>query len=143
MGWLSNLFGAGRSAPRLPLIEWREGSYPTSAVGESYYQEAFIAICGRPTRSGYEIACEAHLIPERNNPHDANAVKVMINGRNVGHLCRDDAVRFREEMATAGRPGHGARCAAKIAGGWRTNQYDEGLFGVRLGVPGRGRFTLV
>ena len=82
------------------------------------------------------------LRPEPSNPYDPNAVRVLIRGRLVAYLCREDAIRFGEEMAAAGRPGEGARCAAKIVGGWRTNQYDEGYFGVRLGIPGWGPFTL-
>jgi hypothetical protein len=31
-----------------------------------------------------------------------------------------------------------AEVAAQITGGWRTNQHDEGSFGVKLGIPMRG-----
>ena len=148
MGWLSRLLGGG-GEPQAPAmrarsrIVWRDGSYPTRAVGESFYQPALEMLCGgRHSRNGFEVTCEAHLVPEPTNPHDANAVQVLIRGSLVGHLSRDDAMRFHAEMALASRPGEGARCAAMINGGWRTNQHDEGSFGVRLGVPGRGRFIL-
>jgi hypothetical protein len=142
MGWLSKLFGFDppKSAPA--RIVWREKSFPTSAVGESNYQAALEGLCGGHNRYGYELECEAELVPEPSNPYDPNAVKVLIARRLVGYLSRADAVRFHAEMALAERPGEGARCAAKINGGWRTNQYDEGCFGVRLGIPGWGRFTL-
>lgn len=144
--WLKALFGGGHSqrpASRpLAQIVWRDGSYPTNAVGESHYQDAFEALCGGYTRSGHQIACTALLVPEPSNPYDVNAVKVTIQGRLVGYLSREGAVRFHAEMAAAGRPGEGAQCAAMIKGGWRTNQYDEGSFGVSLGVPGWGKFTL-
>jgi hypothetical protein len=143
MGWLSRFLGLGARPhpPARPLIVWREGSYPTCAVGESYYQGALSRICGGHNRDGHRFECEAHLIPEPDNPYDINAVKVVVQGLHVGHLSREDAVRFHEEMALAGQPG-GARCAARLDGGWRTNQHDEGSFGIRLGIPGRGRFTL-
>lgn len=143
MGWLSKLFGLeGAASPSLPLIVWREGSYPTQAVGESNYQAALEVICGGYSRHGHEVLCEASLIPDPTNPYDANAVKVVIARHLVGYLCRDDAIRFGEEMTAAGRLGEGARCAAKVKGGWRTNQYDEGQFGVSLGVPGRGAYKV-
>jgi len=34
-----------------------------------------------------------------------------------------------------------ALCAPKIVGGWRTNQYDAGRFGVYLAIPRRGRIN--
>jgi hypothetical protein len=143
MGWFSRLLGLERApTPRLARIEWREGSYPTPAVGESNYQAALEAICGGYSRHGHEFECEAELVPEPDNAYDENAVKVLIGRQLVGYLCREDAVRFHEEMKLAGRPWEGARCAANIKGGWRTNQYDEGSFGVYLGIPGRGRFNL-
>ena len=143
MGWLARLFGSERSPQQVrPRIVWRDGSYPTAAVGESHYQAALETLCGGHNRYGHELECDAELIPEPDNSYDSNAVKVVIGRRLVGYLCREDAVRFHEEMALAQRSGEGAVCAAKINGGWRTNQHDEGSFGVRLGIPQRGRFAL-
>jgi hypothetical protein len=139
MGLLQRLLGYPTTPTVTPFIFWREGSFPTRAVGEGDCQVALSEVCGGPGRPGYEHLCEAHLLPDADNPQDANAVKVVVQGRLVGYLSRADAVRFREQMARTGRRG-GARCAAKINGGWRTNQRGQATFGIRLGVPTRGCF---
>lgn len=147
MGWLAKVLGLG-SGPEpsrgveLPRINHKPGSYPGEAVGESNYQEALGRICGGHNRGGHGFVCLAELRPEPDNPYDENAVQVVIEKSLVGYLSRANAVRFHHEMATAGFAGSGAICGAKIDGGWRTNQHDEGSFGVKLALPGRGRFDL-
>lgn len=143
MGWLSRLFGLDRTpASRLARIVLKPSSYPREVVGESNYQAALETICGGYSRDGHDFECEAHLIPEPTNAYDPNAVQVFIDSKLVGYLSREDAVRFHKEMALAERSGQGVRCGARIKGGWRTNQHDQGHFGVGLAIPGRGRFTL-
>ncbi|RAZ83415.1 HIRAN domain-containing protein [Cereibacter johrii] len=116
-----------------PRIRWRSGSFPLKAVGESYYADALEKICGRYTRYGTDLEVDAVLQREPDNPHDANAVAVLIDGLKVGHLPRDQAARVGYQMRSIGLTS--ARCAARIRGGWRTNQYDEGGYGVSLAVP--------
>ena len=135
MGWLKRLFGLGGTDA--PAIQWRQDSFPTEVVGESHYQDALIAICGAYSRQGYEIETHAEIRLDPRNPYDTNAVAVFISNRKVGHLNRDQAVRVGGALRELGLSR--ARCQAKIAGGWRTNQYDEGQFGVRLAIPGYGK----
>ena len=149
MGWLRTFLlgvaaGQASSNPRLSTtpavraayqVSWRQGSYPLSAVGESNYQDALSRICGGHNRDGHELECLAVVIPEPTNPYDPNAHKVMINGLLVGYLPRDEAKRFKTQARNAGIAGQAVEVAALISGGWRTNQYDEGFFGVRLGIP--------
>lgn len=104
-----------------------------NAVGESNYQSALRRICGGHSRYGHELEMDALLEREPHNPHDSNAVAVTINGERVGYLPREQAARVATQMAEDGF--NRAGCRAKIVGGWRTNQYDEGNFGVRLAVP--------
>lgn len=125
-----------RSKPPSASIQWREGSFPMEVVGESYYQDALTSICGRHSRHGHEVECVATIEREPSNPCDPNSVKVVIQGQKVGHLSREQAARVGEQMSKAGLSA--ALCAARISGGWRTNQYDEGSFGVRLAIPNRG-----
>lgn len=117
-------------------IEWRKGSFPLDAVGESNYQRALERICGGHSRDGHEVEVEADLVREPDNPYDSNAVGVRIEGATVGYLPRDQAARVSAQMVTDGIEHAG--CMAKIVGGWRTNQYDEGYFGVRLAIPRQG-----
>ncbi|KIC56025.1 hypothetical protein RM53_13550 [Brevundimonas nasdae] len=105
-------------------------------VGESHYQSAIMAQCGSHTRFGVEHECIATLRPDPHNRFDTNAVEVLIGGQRVGFLSREQAPRMKEALAAVSLAS--ATCGARINGGWRTNQYDEGHFGVRLAVPGWG-----
>jgi hypothetical protein len=70
------------------------GSETLEVVGESHYQDALWTIVGgvRPERVRSEII--AVLIPEPDNPHDVNAIKVLVNGYLVGRLSRADAAAY-------------------------------------------------
>lgn len=124
------------SRSRTPRIVWRTDSYPSEVVGESNYQAALTSICGAHTRHGHDLEVVASLSREPANAHDPNAVMVSIRGMKVGYLPRDQAQRVsaqmrQDDLATV-------ECNACIRGGWRTNQHDEGHFGVRLAMPMRG-----
>jgi hypothetical protein len=113
-----------------------ETAYPTQAVGESYNQAPLRSIAeAHPGRGRLEdsAACEvqAMLIPELENQHDANAVRVEIEGKKVGYLSRPDAVRYR---SVPGRRSPGP-IAALIVGGWNRGADDRGDYGVRLALP--------
>lgn len=71
------------------------------------------------------------------NHHDPNAIMVKIQGRKVGYLSREQAQRVGQQMREAGLKA--ATCLARVRGGWRTNQYDEGHYGVNLAIPNLGR----
>ncbi len=157
MGWFAKLFGRPAEAasspqaerplrssvepPPGPLlkrghVQWRAGSFPTEVVGESHYQRAIMAQCGSHTRDGVEHECIATVRPDPSNSFDPDAVEVLIGGQRVGFLSREEAPRMKVALAAVGLGF--ATCGARIKGGWRTNQYDEGHFGVRLAIPGWG-----
>jgi|SRR6056297_382726 len=152
MGLFSWLFGNGESktSPAITShspktyrtksttarVEWREGSFPMDVVGESNYQSVLQQVCGGHSRYGHEFQVDGELVREPENPYDVNAIAVTIHGSNVGYLPRDQAARVSAQMAEEGIDR--AICRAKIVGGWRTNQHDEGSFGVRLAIPFRG-----
>lgn len=130
MGLLSFLFGSPKKLKPQNFVVWR-----------SNYQDALHRICGGFSRQGHKMAVEASLELEPTNPHDANAVRITISGLKVGYLPRAQAERVASFM---GSNGFGALvCNAQINGGWRTNQYDSGFFGVRLGVPNRGTIEVL
>lgn len=144
MGLIGWLFGRGgprsvrptdAASPRAE-IQWRSGSFPMSAVGESFYVEALERICGGRSRAGYDLLRKAIIQLDPTNEYDPNAVKVLVESMHVAHLSREDAARVGGAMRALGISS--AACAARITGGWRTNQYDEGDFSVRLGIPNRG-----
>lgn len=108
-------------------------SYPREVAGEGHYQAALSRICGGHKRNGHALESVAVLRPEPDNAYDPNAVQVTIDGELVGYLSRADAERFTRESAKQGHAGAAIRTGAKVVGGWRTNQHDEGSFGVYLG----------
>ena len=117
-------------------VVWREDSWPLDTVGESHYQDNLITICGPYRREGGETEVRAVLCRDPNNPHDKNAIRVEVDGLKVGHIPREQAKRLSEQMREDGIDR--AECGARIRGGWRTNQHDEGFYGVKLAVPARG-----
>ncbi len=120
-----------------PRIVWREGSFPMQVVGELSYQNALIAICGRHTRHSREGEYDAIIEREPSNPHDPNAIMVKIKGQTVGYLPREQHAHVGVQMLEAGLSS--AACRARVRGGWRTNQHDEGHYGVSLAIPNWGR----
>lgn len=133
MGLFSWLFGGTSAEP--PFMAG-DGGYEHEVVGESYYQDVLSAICGGPCEDGHEFDCVALLVPEPDNPYDYNAVVVIIEGRKVAHLSRDEAVVHHRELSALGLGGRAVRCAALINGGWsrprRGGRTDAGHFGIEL-----------
>ena len=146
MSWLRRIFGRSeptvRTASGSPSIEyrvvWRDDSYPTEIVGESNYQHALQALCGGKTRDGHQVRRQALICPEPTNRFDNMAHLVRIDGFLVGYLSRDDARRLAEVTATLHPKPEAISVDALIAGGWHSDDDDEGDFGVRLAMPRRG-----
>lgn len=98
--------------------------------GESHYQENLRRVCGRPTSNGEDRWVNARLKPEPDNPHDDNAVVVLIRNRPVGYLTSVDARRWHAAL-----PAGGAKVRAHITGGWK-RAHHQGHYGVRVTLPG-------
>ena len=82
----------GTPPTQLPVIE---------VVGTQAYQDEIWRICGPPTAGPAGRAhwhSEAALEPEPENPHDPNAVRVVIGERTVGYLARDLAARVQPAL---------------------------------------------
>lgn len=114
MGLLNRLFRAQAShtAPAAPLgvaasptwqpgrervrVQILEGNETLEVVGESHYLTELWSIVGQHRRGGpVRFPTIALLVPEPENPYDKNAIKVVIDGLQVGHLSRTDAPRYR------------------------------------------------
>jgi hypothetical protein len=96
------------------------GSFNQEVVGEASYQEALRSIAGR---GEVRHECRAVLSLEDSNPHDSNAVAVLVDGKRVGYLSRSDANRYRKKLAPTGAFG---TCPAVIVGGG--NQRNLGIW---------------
>jgi hypothetical protein len=70
------------------------GHETLEVVGESHYQEDLWELAGGRSVDRIRCGVTAVLVPEPENVHDSNAVKVLIEGRLVGYLSREDAVAY-------------------------------------------------
>jgi hypothetical protein len=84
-------------------LEWADPDRPldeqVEVVGEQYYPKEIRKLfgeCGKPiTQAGVTVENEpCFLVPEPWNPHDPNAVAVMVRNYHVGHLPADLAKRY-------------------------------------------------
>jgi hypothetical protein len=113
------------------------GTYSLDVVGENHYQSSLNQICGGKTKAGHKLECEAHIVPDDNNPFDANAMAVYIGGLKVGHLSRDNAKLWRATLRKTYGHVVTVKCPAVIVGGWRRERkthIDEGHYGVKLDI---------
>lgn len=115
-----------------------EGTFEFDIVGEGNYQDALDAIAGPKCADGVEYECEATLVPEPSNPHDANAVVVQIESCTVGYLPRAVAQEWNAMLGRMGRVGGSITVDAMIIGGWRRERRNgtisEGAYGVKLDI---------
>lgn len=111
------------------------GTFAVDVVGVSRRQSVLAAIVDRQSRRGRTVTIDAVLILEDSNPHDANAVRIEIEGELIGYLSRDNARRYRADLAAAGQPHATVRCKARIVGGFETESGERAHFGVRLDLP--------
>src|SRR2546428_2926008 len=140
MGFFSRLLGFGQSPPGSPPQGMRahlrgSGELALPIVGESHYQEALEAICGPRSDEGEDRLVEARLVLENDNPHDSMAVRVDIQGQTVGHLSREHARQYRNQLERAGYASTDAYCKARIRGGWDRGEGRQGYYGVFLDLP--------
>ncbi|MDP5307894.1 HIRAN domain-containing protein [Paracoccus spongiarum] len=111
-------------------------TFPSNMVGESNYQDALAKVAGGYQRDSQAFEIPAVIALDPANSYDPNAVKVEIKGVTVGYLPAAEAKRIGEMMRQQGI--EEADLKAQIRGGWRTNQHDQGNFGVKLRLPRRG-----
>lgn len=107
-------------------------------VGEGSYQDALSSIVGGHCLAGWDYRCEALIVPDPQNKHDENAVRVTINLATVGFLSRDDNRKYLDALRSAGLDGRPVACWATIIGGFIEFDEDDeeelGHFGVRLSL---------
>jgi predicted Zn-ribbon and HTH transcriptional regulator len=88
---------AADAAPPPPGVQQRlilGGRETLEVVGESHYQDVLWRCVGGDDGERVRCQVEAVLIHEPTNPHDGNAIAVLIEGEVVGYLCREDAAVY-------------------------------------------------
>jgi hypothetical protein len=145
LGFLRRLLGGGQQqpdrhstwSPEQPpawmhdgmKVELCEGREDLEVVGEASYQDNLWRIVGGRHSPDGRVREEVYavLAAEPDNPYDANAVAVWIQGLKVGYLSREDARRYRPGLlALEQQHARPIALAGVIAGG-----------GMRADGPGR------
>ena len=101
-------------------------------VGESYNRDAIAAVTGGRHADGVTLRVWAVLDARDDNPHDPNAIAVLVHGRHTGYLSREDARRFRPILEAIRRSDRTACCRADVSGGWDRSPEDRGEFRITL-----------
>jgi hypothetical protein len=104
---------AGAQNPPGPEPVWLPGNVEVQIVGETFYLAA-IKAATRRVPPGSRLP--AVLIAEPDNPYDANAVGVYLNGQRVGHLAREIAPAVRAALAkfAGANDGRPPACPAQV-----------------------------
>jgi hypothetical protein len=108
-----------------------EGDELVRVVGTSHYQDALLDLAPRESDEEIRVDKVATFVPEPDNPHDANAIAVQIDGRLVGYMSRGDNVRWLDVVS-----GHTVAAEAMIAG--KAGTTGLGVF-LRLPTPTEAR----
>jgi collagen type III alpha len=110
-------------------------------VGETYREAQIASALGRRPKLDEEMEeiFEAQLVPEPDNPHDANAISVRVRGEVVGYLDRDAALAYRPVIHRIAASGMTATTTARIWAvvreSWEDNQQARFFANVRIYLP--------
>ncbi len=108
--------------------------------GESYTQDALRTIAQGSDCEGTLVqTVTAQLVPEPENPHDKNAIRVDVGGMKVGYVPKTGAAPWRKRVKSIGSPNGPILCRAQLSGGWQRPDGDEGSIGVELVVGKKPR----
>jgi hypothetical protein len=108
------------------------GSHDLEVVGESHYQDTLWRVAGGRTSERVRVETQAMLVREPDNPHDANAISVRIDGATVGYLCRDDARAYRPGLLALETRHEACISLAGVVVGGGIRQDGPGMLGVWL-----------
>ena len=106
---------------QLAVLGITVGDMGLDVVGESFYWSNLVALTQRYP-DGLAVAL---LQREPDNQYDRNAIKVLIDGVQVGHLSRDDAEDYQTLLKSYERRGMGLFLLAEITGG----EIEDGMHG--------------
>lgn len=106
-----------------PFQLWSQGAWPTrEVVGEAYRNDSIRTLFpSRRLSGGHDLDKTARLVPEPRNPHDANAVAVVVDNVLVGYLARDEAAKYQRVLLDLNRAGLDATVPCTIHG----YEYEE------------------
>lgn len=102
---------------------------PSKCVGENYHRSEFLKILSQMKYNKSDppamIAGVFSLVPETDNEHDANAVRVELDGAHLAYLSRRDAKLHREGLVGLGKPLFRFNVSGRITLFWSGLPDDE------------------
>lgn len=114
-------------------------------VGESFFQDNLRRIAAKKNAQiqfngsdamAFQVC--ANIVSEPDNPHDSNAIQVLIDDLKVGYLDRTIAARLTAQIKKRGFDRIDATCLSLVNGVYRTDT-EEYLFGVRLDIDSQSQ----
>lgn len=113
---------ARKYVPDLPpgaaAFHWSDaGRHQCEVDNESVHQPAIRQLAGAHGDQNAATKHLATLVPDDLNPYQDKAVAVFIDGRLVGYLAHDDALRLRRKLGRQDIVGQVTSCDAVIRGG--------------------------
>lgn len=112
--------GLAQGRADLPRVTGN-GDYDQIVAGTLGCQDVLARLASVWGRQKFAVV----LCPEPDNPHDASAVRVLVEDQVIGYLPRPDAAAFVDQAPQLGVGPDGARCWGVVVG-------DDKLRGVRL-----------
>lgn len=105
------------------------GRYDQQVVGESHYQThlAYLA-----EQNDDRLIESVDLFLDDHNRHDSNAVAVSVDGEDVGHLSKTDALRYRQALKSLGHPAAIGVCRGILTGGHDLPEGVRASYGIVL-----------
>ena len=100
--------------PNIPRIA-ESGSFAYEAKSAFHYQDDLVAIAGERRVAPIYFRTNCILRADKDNPHDRNAIEILIAGRRVGYIAQGDNQRLASELRAAGVDGD-VQCRAEIRG---------------------------
>lgn len=111
---------AGGRAQRARAGVWelpgQVGRFGQDVAGESFHAAEFASILKgvRVTSAGVEVFVTASLVPEPRNKFDPHAVAVVVRGKTLGYLPRQDAPVYQPTLLAAVKAGRDPQVAARV-----------------------------
>lgn len=142
VGFLSRLFGgdntkaeaSNASTAVRTNVHIGHGWDDIEVEGESYRRGEIAAVFGQLERPEGGVTMQvASLVPEPNNPHDRNAVKVIILGQHVGYVPIHQSRTVARACQSVGK-GNVAVAPARV---WARN--DDGVWRARVTLSFSGQ----
>jgi hypothetical protein len=110
--------------------DFDDGEYTYEVVGESYQRDHLTALIrAHNAFEAGQILSTAVLEMEPSNPFDSNAVKVVVEGTQVGYIPKFDSPAVTEMIKKSGKKVY----EVPVRIGWDTNSPSP-LIGVRLAL---------